>query len=432
MSKVLEYKKCSGLHIVCKKCGKQIEVSNKEYKGCNHPIDRQRYKAEIRHKGRRKTRDLKSLDYNEAVRELTVFRDELTSKIKINPKKQSQEAQPIYEMPEKLIDCILMYGDYLENVGVPRHEQRLRTHKYIRESLGNITKFCDFLKLNKVKVNNLTIKDIDSRMIGHYYEYLEETTTSAASFNHQLKALKIFFNYLINNKGYKINNVMKRVKLRHENPCPISVKDDDFKKILSAINENDSLHVYSNGTKKYMYRPYLKEAFELIAYTGMRIEEAISIKYSDIVLDSDGNIDFVMGVDLKYERAHNYNKTSQPKIVPIPYSTELEDLLIRLDYRSHIGEDRYLIAPDEPISRQSMVKQLSHSFKHYRDKAGVQSQIGLKHLRKTFLTKIETQTGLVESLGYQKTKSVILKNYIDKVVVAKAVKKRGFSIFGND
>jgi len=178
-----------------------------------------------------------------------------------------------------------------------------------------------------------------------------------------------------------------------------------------------------------MFRPYLKDAFELIAYTGMRIEEAISIKYSDIVLNNDGGIEYVMGVDLKYERAHNYNKTSATKIVPIPYSKELEDLLLRLDYKNHIGEDRYLIASEENISRASMTKQLTHSFKYYRDKAGIQSQIGLKHLRKTFLTKIETQTGLVESLGYQKTKVVIQNNYIVKSDVAKAVKKRGFSIF---
>ena len=57
--KKLKYKKFQGLHIVCKKCGKQIEVSNVEYKGCNHPIEKQRYKAVIKINGGRKTKDLK-------------------------------------------------------------------------------------------------------------------------------------------------------------------------------------------------------------------------------------------------------------------------------------------------------------------------------------------------------------------------------------
>jgi hypothetical protein len=77
-----------------------------------------------------------------------------------------------------------------------------------------------------------------------------------------------------------------------------------------------------------------------------------------------------------------------------------------------------------------MVKQLTHSFKFFRDKANASKEIGLKHLRKTFLTKIEMQTGLTESLGYQKTASVIRKNYIVKVEIAKEVKKKGFTLFG--
>jgi hypothetical protein len=39
------------------------------------------------------------------------------------------------------------------------------------------------------------------------------------------------------------------------------------------------------------------------------------------------------------------------------------------------------------------------------------------------------QTGLTESMGYQKTSAVILKNYIDKKAVVKEANKRGFSYF---
>ena len=59
--KLLKYKKFTGLHIVCKKCCKLIEVSQASYKGCDHPFDRQKYKAIIKVNGTRKTRDLKAL-----------------------------------------------------------------------------------------------------------------------------------------------------------------------------------------------------------------------------------------------------------------------------------------------------------------------------------------------------------------------------------
>jgi hypothetical protein len=78
-----------------------------------------------------------------------------------------------------------------------------------------------------------------------------------------------------------------------------------------------------------------------------------------------------------------------------------------------------------------MAKKLSHSFGFYRDKAGITAKIGLKHLRKTFLTKIQIATGMVTSLGYQKTASVIEKNYLDKGKIAKSVKDKGFRLFNN-
>lgn len=97
---------------------------------------------------------------------------------------------------------------------------------------------------------------------------------------------------------------------------------------------------------------------------------------------------------------------------PIPYSPELEDLLNRLDYKNHLGKDLYLIGPDENITRETMAKQMSHSFKFYRDKAGITSPIGLKHLRKSFLKKIETQTGLVESLWVTKRRKASSRTII--------------------
>jgi len=50
-------------------------------------------------------------------------------------------------------------------------------------------------------------------------------------------------------------------------------------------------------------------------------------------------------------------------------------------------------------------------------------------LRKTFLTKLHTKTGFIESLGYQRSAKVTLNNYIDKVQVVKEINKIGFGYF---
>jgi integrase len=244
--------------------------------------------------------------------------------------------------------------------------------------------------------------------------------------------MKSFYKFLIEKKGYELINPMCFAKLKNVSINTISVEDNDFDKILKCIDEtieSETIHTYKNGVTKKMYRPYVKNGIELIAYTGMRLIEALSIKFCDIITNENGEIEYVKGIDIKFEKAHNHNKSKPIKYVPIPVTPELEGLLNRLNYKQYIDEDRYLIGPDESISRESMAKQLSHSFGFYRDKAGVTAKIGLKHLRKTFLTKVQIATGMVTSLGYQKTASVIEKNYLDKGRIAKSVKNKGFRLF---
>lgn len=437
--KKLEYKKFKGLHIVCKGCGKSIEINQSEYKGCKHPIAKQKYKAVIRQNGVRKTKDLKALEYDDAIKELLEFKHELSNPIKLITPKKLKETKSLSNKNdevkhEKFIDCVRMYCDYLENIDVPFFEQRTRSRAYIRDTIGYILKFRDYLENQGYNSDKVTIYQIDKNIVGTYFENLFKNTKSDATYNHHIRTLKSFYKFLIEKKGYKLFNPMQFAKLKNVTLNTFSVDDNDFDKLLESIDETietDTIHTYKNGVTKKMYRPYVKNGIELIAYTGMRLVEALSIKYSDIVLDENGNIEYLMGIDIKYEKSHNHLKTKPVKYVPIPITPELEDLLNRLNYKQCIGEDRYLIGPDEKISRESMAKQLSHSFGFYRDKAGITAKIGLKHLRKTFLTKIQISTGMVTSLGYQKTASVIEKNYLDKGKIAKSVKDKGFRLFNN-
>ena len=138
------------------------------------------------------------------------------------------------------------------------------------------------------------------------------------------------------------------------------------------------------------------------------------LKFEDIVLDGDGKIQHLIGTDLKFDRAHNWNNTKEPKKVLIPCTKELENLLIRLNYEENLGADKYLIAGDENIKRKTIAVQLSDSFTFYRNKAQISNKFTLKCLRKSFLTKLHIKTGFVESMGYQRSAKVTLGNYIDK------------------
>lgn len=417
--KTLKYKKFAGLHIVCKKCSKHIEVSATPYRLCNHPLERQRYKAIISIGGQRRTRDLKAGEYDEAIKEFLAFKESFS-----NPMCQVQVPKKEIRY-DNLTDCILLFSDWLENIDVPKHEQRFRSSAHIKDTVRYLIKFSIFLAEFKI----YSVTDIDKHLIGKYFEHLEKTTKTAATFNHNIRALKSFYAFLVDEKEYQITNVMKKVKLKFENPNPVIIQDSDFKKLLLAINDEDSIHVYKNGVKKNMFRPYLKDAIELIAYTGMRLEETISLRFSNIVADNDGRLQYIKGTDLKFERSHNWDNTKEPKTVLIPFSQELENLLEQLDYKDNVGSDKFLIASESEISRKSLVYQLSHSFTFFRRKAKLADNFSIRHLRKTFLTKLHLQTGLTESMGYQKSAAVIRKHYIDKVEVVKEVHRRNFSYY---
>jgi integrase/ribosomal protein L37E len=423
--KILKYKKFQNLHIVCKRCGRHIEVSQTPYKDCNHPIERQKYKAVLKANGGRKTRDLKSLDYDEAIKELLAFKDELS-----NPFKFITTEPKVDTKPELLIDCVMMYSDWLENVDVPKHQQIIRSNGYIKSTIRYVLNFTDFLQANKTNLKTFKIYDLNDVIVGKYYEHLEPLCKSTSTYNHNTKALKNFNSYLIDKKKYLIPNYFKDVSLKYENANPISVNDADFIKLLDVISDVDSVHTFSTGERKNMYRPYTRDAIELVAFTGMRIEESMILKYSDIVLDADGKIQHLIGTDLKFDRAHNWNNSKEPKKVLIPYSKELEALLIRLNYRDNLGKDKYLIAGDLKIKRKTIADQLSDSFTFYRNKAGIENKFTLKCLRKSFLTKLHIKTGFLSSMGYQKSEKVTLGNYIDKVEVVREVNRQGFGYFG--
>jgi integrase len=422
--KILKYKKFIGLHIVCKKCCRHIEVSQSPYNGCNHPLERQKYKAVIKINGVRKTRDLKALDYDEAIKELLEFKDGLTNPFKFTPIQKTEVK------PELLTECIMMYSDWLENIDVPKHQQTLRSSGYIKSTIRYVLNFTDFLEANQVNLKKFKVYDLDDAIVGKYYEYLEPLCKSTSTYNHNTKALKNFNSFLIDKKRYLIPNFFKDVNLKYENANPVSVNDNDFIKLLDAISDVDSFHVFKTGERKNMYRPYTRDAIELVAFTGMRIEETMILKYSDIVLGGDGRIEHLIGTDLKFDRAHNWNNTKEPKRVLIPCTKELEALLIRLNYKENLGLDKYLIADDENIKRKTVADQLSDSFTFYRNKAGIEKKFTLKHMRKTFLTKLHIKTGFVESMGYQKSGKVTMTNYIDKVEVVREVNRQGFVYFG--
>ena len=97
-----------------------------------------------------------------------------------------------------------------------------------------------------------------------------------------------------------------------------------------------------------------------------------------------------------------------------------------------IGNDEYILSPKRDRSTKTMMNDLSRGFTHYKNGAGINKDISLSNLRKTYLTWhhqiLGDDTGLVSS---HSTTHVLDKYYLDpKVLTAVEISALKVRVFG--
>lgn len=326
--------------------------------------------------------------------------------------------------------CKTQYLNYLNNIDVPRHKQRFRSEIYLKDTKLYLNRFEIFFKSNQIKERVSRVSQVTDNIIGKYYEYLEQTTISNSSFNHHLKVLRTFYNFLIEEKEYQINNPFKKVALRYEGTNPKTITKHDFEDLLNIISEKDSILMYKSGARKNMYRPYLKFAYRLTLYTGRRTEEIVNFKWINIKCDEKNEPLYIEAVDLKADRQSNFNQSKATKMVFIPVILQLRSLLYEMGFEKNRGTDKFLIASDDKSSRKTIINKLSKSFTFYYKKLNTNKDISLKHLRKTYLTHLQILTGNAIGVSGHSNEEILDNHYIDKVEIAKSVANSNLNILG--
>jgi len=178
-----------------------------------------------------------------------------------NPKKKIRQSKE--KKSQDWETCKTLYLNYINNIDVPKHKQRLRSKGYIKDTTLYLNRFDAFLKDTGREGRISSITQITDNVVGKYYEHLEKTTSSSASFNHHLRTVRNFFNFLIEEKGYQIKNPFRKVALRYEGTNPKTITNNEFKSFLKVLNEENGIATYQTGIRKNMYRPYLKFAYLL-------------------------------------------------------------------------------------------------------------------------------------------------------------------------
>ncbi len=420
--KRLEYKPFKGLQIVCNKCKRTIHKEVLPDTKCSHPIESQRYKVVMKIPntgGERKSLNLNVRTYNEAVVECIKFEKELA-----NPtiKGLKREQKPIYFM-----ECVAMYGDYLENVGIPHHLRKQRTQKHIQLTLEHIALFLRFLAAEGYKLEGLKVSDITEKEVGMYCAHVEGINQSNHTFNAKIKCLSAFYNYLIKEKKYPIVNEWARVRKKSIRSTDISVTKKDFDDLLEAVSPLKST-VQVGKTKKNMFRYWLKDIFQLKAFTGVRHEELLSMRW-DMIYFEEGTPLYVKSPNVKVNKQQNNFKEQEFEYNYIPIGEELSTLLYRFGLEQYKNTKNYIIAPEE-LRTPKMQKFIGTSFTFYFKRLNRGYTRQSKHLRQTFITAINQYANRI-SLTHSSFR-ITEKHYIDRSAVAIQLAKSGFRIFAKD
>ena len=98
----------------------------------------------------------------------------------------------------------------------------------------------------------------------------------------------------------------------------------------------------------------------------------------------------------------------------MPITKDLAELLLDLP------SEGYLIAPEKK-NREVISNYLTTCFNHFWQAAGLRKGISFKHLRKTYITRINLLLGAdkTKSLGYHSDFGVQIKHYVEKKEIQK-------------
>lgn len=258
-----------------------------------------------------------------------------------------------------------------------------------------------------------------------YCDYLEKKKGSNYTYNDKIKALRTFFNYLIDKEDYILKNVWKKVKLKSEKPTDTSISDKDFYDLLSVISHDDAI-AQIGKTRRNMYRPWLKDLIKLKAFTGRRNAELFAMRWNMIHYENNMPI-YIESPNIKVNKQQNNFDEKDYQYDYIPVGEELLELLIELKLDENSGSNEYIIAP-EVENRVNIEKYTSIYFSFFFKKLNRNYTRQLKHLRQTYITREDLFVNSKISMQHSNYRTTS-KHYIDRCEVAKQMVKNGFLIF---
>ncbi len=410
MSKFKLPKNRNGIKIWCRKC-------RQNNTGCNH-YEYQNYRANYIDPitGKHKSKILIATEYDDAVIEAIQFKKGLEQQKNLTP-------ASIENNDYTLGEGILKYDMYLKGDTEYQQYNKKLTPKYIKETIGFLIQFHDSVRENR-KIEWIKPPQINRADISYFFGKIKEKY-HPKSVNNIIQALTTFFDFLIDKEDIIMKNYFKEcASLPVPKKTIKTINKEDFEAILKAVDTYNPVFVQNNGKKINLYKPWIKDAFRLFLLVGGRREEIINLRWNDIFTLKNG-IKFFMIGNLKATRIQ---KSDKEYVKYIPIGADLEKVLMDMgmDVKKH-SYDR-IIDPTEEYSTNTMMEMITKAFTHYKKGAGIDGEITLKHLRKTYISwtnqVLGKDTGMITSHAGTK---ILNDHYLDPTILS-AVEKAALDV----
>ncbi|HZG01442.1 MAG TPA: site-specific integrase [Chitinophagales bacterium] len=381
-----------GVRVYCNECKTLVydscKLTGKPIAKCKFG-NRHRYKIIKYKKGSdaRETLTLQTRDYAEVIRIATeFFRQSEPRRIAVPP--QSSAPAPVASI--SLTDAAEQYYAYLENVGVPPHRKRSRSKDHVTDIRHSVRLLTDCLESNRLDPNRLPVTAITDDVVGLFHTYLTDTKAySNRTYNKVFSHLTTFVSWYGKHHG-PVENWFEKARRKRVQREAIAITPAEALRLFESVTPEGGIERVAAGKKhvrNYFY-PWAVAGWKLMALTGRRREEVVSMRFHDIGKTDDGSY-YIKSEDIKVNRIQGRGADEAKKHILVPMIKELKDLLYNeLEWERRRNSGDYILAPDETMDRKLMAELLTRSFSHYYSKLNTGKTLTLKSLRKLYISSL--------------------------------------------
>jgi integrase len=423
-----------GLKIDCAECGTLVNAicrkSGLVLEQCKFG-HRQSFKviAYESQTGKRRTKNLQTKDYKEAVLEAALFQKQIKKEKRQVEKIHYSPVESIPQSAPLLVDSLAKCVAFLRgSENIPEHKRRTRCPQHCKQVENTLLEFVKCLKDN-YKVKELTVVQVNQDMIGKYHADIVSRKMSPRSYNLRIGTLRTFYNYLMREGQVRVNPFAGIIRKPETHTISILTKEE-YEALLEAIQKPEIGKRRVGKEVKDFYRPWIKPAIQIALATGRRGEEVIRSKWDNIQTDVNGDMLSLSVIDYKVSRQQN-RLEDNPKRISVPITAELKELLLGLGAKEKIGSPEYIIGTDETMDRKTMKVFLTRSFSHYWNQLEYSKtkKISFKVLRKTYLSSLSAAIGISNArvISQHSDTKILADHYVSDQVIG--VTAKNFSVF---